>query len=210
MLGAVVEKNADEDTETAQAPSKARASAVAKSRKVLGSIVLIVLLAVAGLSASALFSGRWMASPVLSGSMRPGFAVGGLVIGQQVPLKSLSVRDVIVFKNPDNGEQMVHRIISLEASGPGAIKVKTQGDANADPDPWTVTISQPSVYRIRWSVPLVGYLVVAFQNHRGYVLLGAGVVLLILGATTLNDRSGTKAGKRTAGQEEDPNIAGEG
>jgi len=38
---------------------------------------------------------------------------------------------------------------------------------------------------VRWSVPLIGYVAVAFQNHRGFVLLGAGIVLIAIAALTM-------------------------
>jgi hypothetical protein len=56
--------------------------------------------------------------------------------------------------------------------------IKTQGDANNAQDPWTLTLGGKYAYEARWSLPLLGYVAVAYQNHRGLVLLGVGVVLL--------------------------------
>jgi hypothetical protein len=83
---------------------------------------------------------------------------------------------------------VVHRIIQITPDKSGQIAIRTQGDANSAADPWNLTIRQPYTYRVRWSVPLVGYGVVAFQNHRGYVLLGAGVVALLVGGSVLLEK----------------------
>jgi signal peptidase I len=94
--------------------------------------------------------------------MRPGFAVGGVVISERVPVSQLMVRDVIVFRRPDKpSEQMVHRIIKLAKGGSGQFLINTQGDANTVRDPWTLTILGKHAYRVRWSLPLIGYAAVA-------------------------------------------------
>jgi signal peptidase I len=82
-----------------------------------------------------------MVTPVLSGSMRPGLAVGGAVISQRVPVDSLHVRDVIIFRDPFKAsEQIVHRIVKITKGSDGKLRLNTQGDANNVRDPWTLTI----------------------------------------------------------------------
>lgn len=181
----VADKEAVTDRPPSPSAPAGRSTVSRWVRRIAAAIAVSVLLVVAAAGAAALASGRWMATPVLSGSMRPGFPVGGLVICQRVPVTSLAVRDVIVFRDPNNpSEQVVHRIIHLEAgSTPGQLLIKTQGDANRDSDPWTLTIRGSTAYRARWSVPLAGYVALAFQNHRGYILLGVGVLALLAGAS---------------------------
>lgn len=152
-------------------------------KQTVATVVVLAILAGVGFVALSLARGTWMVTPVLSGSMRPGFSVGGVVVSQREPLKDIAVRDVIVFQNPiKRTEQMVHRIIKLTRLPDGAIKIKTQGDANPIPDPWTVEIRTRFVYRIRWSLPLLGYVAVAYQNHRGVLLAAAGLLLLLVAA----------------------------
>jgi signal peptidase I len=149
-------------------------------------VVLVAILALAGAAAIALVRGTWMVTPVLSGSMRPGLAVGGVAISERVPVDRLAVRDVIVFREPNKPtEQVVHRIVHLSKSSSGQILINTQGDANTVRDPWTVSIRGNFVYRVRWSVPLIGYVAIAFQNYRGFSLLGAGIVLLVIALSTV-------------------------
>ncbi len=141
--------------------------------------MLVVVLALAGVAGLALARGTWMLTPVLSGSMRPGLSVGGVAISERVPVDHLVLRDVIVFREPNKPiEQVVHRIVHLAKNSSGQVLINTQGDANNVRDPWTITIRGDYAYRVRWSVPLVGYVAIAYQNYRGLYLLGAGVVMI--------------------------------
>jgi signal peptidase I len=149
-------------------------------------VLLLAVLGAAGVCAFALVQGTWMVTPVLSGSMRPGLAVGGVVISQRVRVDSLAVRDVIVFSDPNKpSEQIVHRIVHIAVSKSGKILINTQGDANTVRDPWTLSILGAYVYRARWTVPLLGYVANAYQNHRGFFLLGAGIVLILIAVSTV-------------------------
>ena len=151
------------------------------TKKVLAMVFVLAILGTAGISVWALSQGSWAINPVLSGSMRPGFTVGGVVISQRIPVSELAVRDVIVFKNPNKpSEEMVHRIVQMTKGGDGQLSIKTQGDANPVLDPWTLTIRGSSVYKVRWSLPLLGYVAVAYQNHRGTSELVAGFLLILI------------------------------
>jgi signal peptidase I len=146
-------------------------------------------------------------TPILSGSMRPGLAVGGVAISERVPVHSLAVREVIVFQRPDKPSgQVVHGIVQLAVGSSGQVQINTQGDANTVRDPRTLTIRGETAYRVRWSVPLIGYVAVAFQNHRGFALLGAGIVLIVI-ALTMVSGSRRRSGR---GEEEDGASEGSG
>ncbi len=176
----------DETAGTAARPDSKRRSVASRIWTVIASVLVVVILAAAAFAAVALSRGTWMVTPVLSGSMRPGLAVGGVVISELVPVDSLAVRDVIVFRRPDDPSvEMVHRIVRIRKGSAGKLLINTQGDANTVRDPWTLTIQGNQAYRVRWSVPLLGYVAVAFQNHRGIALLVAGVVLLVIAASML-------------------------
>jgi signal peptidase I len=157
-------------------------------------VLLLAVLVAAGICAFALVQGTWEVTPVLSGSMRPGFSVGGAVISQRVPVDSLHVRDVIIFNDPlKPSEQIVHRIVRITKNKSGQLQFNTQGDANNVRDPWTITIRGNEVYRVRWSVPLIGYVANSYQRHRGDYLLGAGIVLILIALTTILE---TRPGRR--------------
>ena len=161
--------------------------------------VVLAILGAAGVGAWALEQGTWAVNPVLSGSMRPGFTVGGVVISQRVPVSELAVRDVIVFRNPNKpSEEMVHRIVQMTKGTDGQLLIKTQGDANPVRDPWTLTIRGTSVYKVRWSLPLLGYVAVAYQNHRGIASLVAGFVLILVALSiVIRQRRSAKAPPET-------------
>ncbi|MFZ2057927.1 MAG: signal peptidase I [Acidimicrobiales bacterium] len=149
-------------------------------------VLLLAVLGAAGIAAFALVQGTWIVTPILSGSMRPGLAVGGVAISQRVRVDSLAVRDVIVFADPYKpSEQIVHRIVRITKNSSGQLLFNTQGDANTVRDPWTMTIRGAYVYRVRWTVPLIGYIAIAYQNHRGFFLLGAGIVLILIAVSTV-------------------------
>lgn len=63
-------------------------------------------------------TGQWHATPVLSGSLRPGMQPGDVVVIQRVPFSDLHVRDVVVFYPPhETTRQTVHRIVKLTVKG---------------------------------------------------------------------------------------------
>jgi signal peptidase len=155
-------------------------------RTLVAYVLLLAVLGAAGICAFALVQGTWQVTPVLSGSMRPGFSVGGAVISQRVAVDSLHVRDVIIFNDPlKPSEQIVHRIVRISKNSSGQLLFNTQGDANNVRDPWTLAIKGDYVYKVRWSVPLLGYVANNYQNHHGDYLLGAGIVLILIAITTV-------------------------
>ena len=174
----------------AEAPRRSKLSTAARwIRTIIVSVVVLVVLGAAGVAAVPLIQGTWQVNPVVSGSMRPGFAVGGVVISERIPVDQLALRDVMVFRSPDNpANLMVHRIVRMTKNKAGELVIRTQGDANNVEDPWTLTISGKYAYVVRWSLPLLGYAAIAYQNHRGLVLLGAGLLLIVIAVTTIFGR----------------------
>jgi len=87
----------------------------------------------------------------------------------------------------------VHRIVRISKNKSGLLLFNTQGDANSVRDPWTLTIKGDHIYKVRWSVPLLGYVANNYQNHRGDYLLGAGIVLILIALVTILE---TRPGRR--------------
>jgi signal peptidase I len=155
-------------------------------RRFFSTVLVLVVLAGVGVVSVALIQGTWQVNPVVSGSMRPGFAVGGVVISERIPVDQLVLRDVMVFASPgDSAKLMVHRIVVMSKNKLGQLVIKTQGDANSVRDPWTLTIRGNYAYVVRWSLPLLGYVAIAYQNNHGLVLLAAGIVLIAAAASTI-------------------------
>ena len=184
----------DDGPRTSSRPRSTFATWAKRLRTFVAYVLLLAVLGAAGVCAFALVQGTWMVTPVLSGSMRPGLAVGGAAISQRVPVDSLTVREVIVFSDPFKpSEQIVHRIVRISKNSSGQLQFNTQGDANTVRDPWTITIRGNDVYRVRWTVPLLGYVANSYQNHRGGYLLGIGIVLILIALMTILE---TRPGRR--------------
>ncbi len=153
-------------------------------RRVFVALVSALLLAGAGLVGYAILSGNWTITPILSGSMQPGFPIGGVVVAERVPIAALSVGDVIIFQSPDRpADQVVHRIIQLNVGPSGQPVLRTKGDANSAQDPWTFSLKGTSVYVAQFTLPLLGYP--AVSTNRGIDLMVGGLILLLVALTTL-------------------------
>src|ERR1019366_1101231 len=98
-----------------------KTSAVAKwPRRIFATVLVLAVLAAAGVASIALIQGTWQVNPVLTGSMRPGLSVGGVVISERIPVDKLVLRDVMVFASPDDPANLiVHRIVSLSNNKSG-------------------------------------------------------------------------------------------
>ena len=151
------------------------------------STLLVVLafcaLAIAGYQVT---TGQWHATPVLSGSMRPGLQPGDVVVTQRVPVSELRVRDVVVFYPPNQtAHQTVHRIVKLTVMGE-TTSITTWGDNNLVPDASVSSLKGNTAYRVVRVIPLVGYPAIWLQNgSRGMLAIGLGALLLIAAAVTI-------------------------
>ncbi|HSZ14642.1 MAG TPA: signal peptidase I [Solirubrobacteraceae bacterium] len=96
---------------------------------------------------------------VLSGSMRPTFSPGDMVIVASEPVSAVRVGQVISYKVPTGVHQVeTHRIVKILQGGAHPM-VQTQGDANNWPDPWTAKLEGTTAWRMRAVVPDLGYVV---------------------------------------------------
>ena len=145
-------------------------------RRVLAAIVCLFVI----LLASAVLSGRWELLPILSGSMSPHMGTGSLAVAQREPTNRLRLGEIAVFHPPFSNQVVyVHRVVELTRSH-GKVIVRTKGDANATPDPWTVSVASPSIYVVRFSVPEAGYVILWVHSKvgRAAILTLAGLVSL--------------------------------
>jgi signal peptidase I len=142
---------------------------------------------------------------VLSGSMRPTFSPGDMVIDTPEPVSSVSVRQVISYQVPTGIHQVeTHRIVKILQGGAHPV-VQTQGDANNWSDPWTAKLGGNTAWRMRAVIPSLGYVVNWLRSSTlqkvAIFLAPAMLALLFLieiwGSQTPHERSpGTQA--RTA------------
>ncbi len=155
-------------------------------RKAIASLWLVLAFSALALAGYQVGTGRWHATPVLSGSMRPGLQPGDVVVTQRVPVSDLHVRDVVVFHPPNEGErQTVHRIVKVTTSG-GTTSITTWGDANLVADPEVSSLEGSTTYRVVRVVPLLGYPAVWLQKaDHGRLVLALGVLLLLVAAVVV-------------------------
>ena len=155
-------------------------------RRVVSSLLLLIAAGALAMAGYQTATGHWHATPVLSGSMRPGLQPGDIVLTKRVPIDDLRVRDVVVFHPPgDATRQTVHRIVKLTTKG-GTTTITTRGDANSSNDVDPSSLSGTDAYRVERVVPLVGYPAVWLSTgHHGLWSIGLGVLLLIAAAVTV-------------------------
>ncbi len=110
----------------------------------------------------------WRVDAVLSGSMEPEVVTGSLVVTQAVDVEEIGVGDIITFRSNTADEKMVtHRVIGIGQSS--SLYFETQGDANEDPDPFTVP-ARNLVGKVILHVPYWGYFTEFIKTPFGFLL----------------------------------------
>src|SRR6202451_2443871 len=96
---------------------------------------------------------------VLSGSMRPTFSPGDMVIDFPEPVSAVRVGQVISYQVPVGIHQVeTHRIVRILQGGAHPT-IQTQGDANNYHDPWTAKLEGNTAWRMVAVIPHLGYVV---------------------------------------------------
>jgi signal peptidase len=119
--------------------------------------------------------------PVFTGSMAPVIPVGGLVVIKPVDSATLRPGDIICFKFSEK-ISITHRIINITNEG-----FVTKGDANENPDQYTVK-KEDVVGKVLLVIPFLGYLGSFVRTPIGLILLivlPAAVLILLEIRSTL-------------------------
>jgi signal peptidase len=107
---------------------------------------------------------------VLSGSMRPTFNPGDLIIVRPEPLPQVRVGQVISYSVPVGAHQVeTHRVIRIIKGGPNPV-VQTQGDANNWKDPWVAQLHGTTAWRLAAVIPYAGYAISAMRSRTMHTL----------------------------------------
>ena len=123
-------------------------------------------------------------SPILSGSMKPLFNVGDLLITQDVPAHQLKVGDVVVLRNGQDYTLFAHRIIRISEIN-GTVFIQTKGDANPTEDQGTLRVAAfQTMPRGFGRLPWAGSLLDTISRNR--IALFADFGLLALASLGLN------------------------
>ena len=109
-------------------------------------------------------TGLYRPETVLSGSMKPYFGAGDLVIVTPESMRDVRVGQVISFHIPTGDHHVqTHRIVAVLRGGPHPL-IRTKGDANSAPDPWTARLDGSTTWRVRAVVPKLGWLIVWLRD----------------------------------------------
>ncbi|MFB8227164.1 signal peptidase I [Cellulosimicrobium sp. NPDC055967] len=120
---------------------------------------------------------------VLTGSMRPTYAPGTMVVVRPVDVARVAPGDVVTYQLASGRPEVVtHRVVAVGVGPDDARVLTTQGDANAAPDPEPV---RPVQLRgsVVYAVPLLGWVSSAVSGDtRRTVAVVAAAGLLGWGA----------------------------
>lgn len=116
---------------------------------------------------------------IRTGSMRPHYPPGTLILVKPTPANQLRLHQVITFTDPDNPKRGVvtHRIVKIEQIK-GVPVFTTQGDANPVPDTWRLRLASDAGL-LKYHVPVAGKLSFLVRTKQGYLAL-VGIPVLIL------------------------------
>ena len=127
--------------------------------------VVVIMACVAALSAGALGIGTRLFAYetfiVRTGSMAPAMPAGSVAVAEPVAPITLKEGDIITYRRPVAPPVTItHRIVYLrineDPKNPAPL-IRTQGDANAVPDPWQIELYGVA-WRVVFWVPWLGYV----------------------------------------------------
>jgi signal peptidase len=113
---------------------------------------------------------------VLTGSMRPDYGPGAVLLTKRVPVATIKPGMIVLFVPPGEHSDYAHRITSV--TGPqNAPIITTKGDANKGVDPWHAKLVTPYVNQVIGSLPGVGRVIVAIRGTGQIVLAALGGIV---------------------------------
>lgn len=142
-------------------------------------VVLVTIAAFFGLAVGP-HTGAYRTTTMLTGSMRPLYPPGSVLVITPQPASEVAAGQVLTFNAPTEDRRVVtHRVVSVDHSGPKPTMV-TKGDANNGNDPWTATISGDTVWRVQGAVPFVGRAIQELRRPSVQLVLTRGLPALLL------------------------------
>ena len=129
---------------------------------------------------------------ITGGSMSGEFERGAAVFSRAVPAEDLRVGDVITYRPPPSSGVhglVTHRIVRIGTDDVGRQVLRTQGDANPDPDPWRFTLTDDEQAVVSFHVPYAGWALIALADRDTRMLL-VGVPAGLVGLVSLGQLVG--------------------
>ena len=113
------------------------------------------------------------------GSMEPAIALGSAVVIRPADPLTLATGDVVSIQVGPDRTTFTHRIVAVIDRADGRW-IRTQGDANAAPDP-TLVPAAAVIGRVEAVIPMAGYVLALLSLPMGVVfVLGLAATLLTL------------------------------
>jgi signal peptidase len=140
---------------------------------------------------------------ILTGSMRPDFPPGTLVIAKPVEESDVRAGDVVTYQlKPGEPTVVTHRVIAQGVTTTGATIFHTQGDANNTPDEKWVLGAQLRG-RLWYSIPYLGHVsnAVTSSQRETAALAVAGLLVGYAGLMfvgSIRDRRSTNRPRKDA------------
>jgi signal peptidase len=104
--------------------------------------------------------GWYRTETALSGSMKPYFSAGDMLVLTPEPLRNIRTGWVISYNVPLGDHHVqTHRVLQVVRGGDHPL-IRTKGDANGAPDPWVAKLHGTTAWRVRMVVPYAGRLIV--------------------------------------------------
>lgn len=147
---------------------------------------------------------------VLSGSMQPTMNPGDVVVIESVPASEIEEGDIVTFQREGEPKPTTHRVTEVVQQD-GDVAFQTKGDDSESADQQLVTSTQlegrvPVVAGYPFVIPLIGHVILFASTQRGFVLLIAVPIgLLILSEIWSLSRSLRASGESDA--DDDPDTA---
>lgn len=128
---------------------------------------------------------------VLSGSMAPKYPTGSMVFVKETEPEQIQVGDVVSYVLNERGTISTHRVVEHDSENRIFI---TKGDANDSNDP------KPLVYEnvvgvVKFSIPLLGYILSFVLTTQGKIIAGTILVALIILLFIQEDPEKTSTGE---------------
>lgn len=143
-------------------------------------------------------TGRYRTATVLSASMRPTIPEGSVVVVTPLPASELREGHVLMYRIPEEDRRVVaHRVVEIVEGGEEPV-VRTQGDANPEPDAWVARLEGETLWQVRGAVPMLGYAVQALR-HPWARSLSVGVIPAVLAMLWLAGISRAREDRAPAG-----------
>ena len=120
--------------------------------------------------------------PVSDSTMAPAVPFGSLVFAERTQVQSLAIGDLVVYApSQEQGRVYVRRVQALDKTGATAAdyKMTPKADQLPGPDNYTIAGTQ-TVGKVRYVVPIAGWILGAAGQREGLLFFGALIVLLVV------------------------------